>query len=312
MWAEGKCFEFKTDTGTDVDGDYIVLQDGNNKAYKGEIVPFLGEHAIKIKTPGSGVQWNKLRTNFNINFPAGTAARGSLWYKNDTEYPVPAIRMQLQNTVGPSQGAVHTKFLPSADNDGKWHKLDFNLGTTPSTNSYNFVSLYIQAGGASYSEESKIQIAGLHLFRDGSINRYVRTYKNPILRSSTVLNLAGTAAVYNASIVGALPNRSGFMYDLLFDGVDDYLDLGGITLTQTDGWTIECWLKVDDPTTDNTAGTWNYLWEDALGGAPTFESGMYSNDNTDFRFKDNSTAGSELTFTMTPNKWHWICFGVNS
>ena len=312
MWDEDKCFEFKTDTGTDVDGDYFVLQDGNNKAYKGELVPFLGEHAIKIKTPGNGTEYNKLRTNFNLNFPAGTGARGVLWYKNDTEYPVPAIRMQLQNTVGPSQGAVNTQFLPTSKNDGKWHKLDFNLGTTPSTNSYNFLSLYVKAGGASYNEESKIQIAGLHLYRNDSIDRYVSTYTFPVSMPSTVYNLAGTASVYNSSIFGAIPGRTGFMYDLLFDGVDDYLDLGGITLTQTDGWTIECWLKVDDPTTDNTNGAWNYLWEDAQGGAPTFESGMYSDDNTLFRFKDNSTVSSELSFTMTPNKWHWICFGVNS
>ena len=312
MWDEDKCFTFKTDTGSDVDGDYFILQDGNNKAYKGELVPFLGEHAIKIKTPGNGTQWNKLRTNFNINFPAGTGARGVLWYKNDTEYPVPAIRMQIQNTVGPSQGAVNTQNLPTSKNDGKWHKLDFNLGTTPSTNSYNFVSLYVKAGGASYNEESKIQIAGWHVYRNDSIDRYVSTYTLPVSMPSTVYNLAGTSPVYNASIFGAIPGRTGFMYDLLFDGVDDYLDLGGITLTQTDGWTIECWLKVDDPTTDNTNGAWNYLWEDAQGGAPTFESGMYSDDNTLFRFKDNSTISSELTFTMTPNKWHWICFGVNS
>lgn len=143
--------------------------------------------------------------------------------------------------------------------------------------------------------------------------RYLPRYSISKTRQSIIYNLASTS--YNPMRSGGqgelITNRGGY---LIFDGVNDHLDLGsnGITLTQTDGWTIECWLKVVDPTTDNTSGAWNYLWEDALGGAPVFESGMYSNDNTQFRFKDNSTASSELSFTMTADTWHWICFGITS
>ena len=70
------------------------------------------------------------------------------------------------------------------------------------------------------------------------------------------------------------------------------------------------WLKVDDPTNDNTAGTWNYFWRDALTtGSPAFESGMYS-DGSAFSFKDNDSSGTSVQFTMTAGTWHYIAFGI--
>ena len=97
---------------------------------------------------------------------------------------------------------------------------------------------------------------------------------------------------------------------LSFDGVDDNLFAVNLTLTPTNGWCIELWLKVDDPTNDNVSGTWNYFWRDALTtGSPAFESGMYSNGSA-FSFKDNDSSGTSVQFTMTAGTWHYIAFGI--
>ena len=121
-----------------------------------------------------------------------------------------------------------------------------------------------------------------------------------------LVNLQSTAK--NGAIVGATFDRGGY---LIFDGVNDYLDLApGAALTETDGWAVEGWFKFPDPANNNTASTWNYLFRlsAATSGGPNYEVGMYSTNNT-FEIKDNGTAQQTISCTITPNTWHYLCFG---
>ena len=162
------------------------------------------------------------------------------------------------------------------------------------------------------------QVQRVRTWSDGRNSRPIQTYGTAITQSSTVKNLYGTNAVYNASLVNSQSyhdTTDGVMW--FFDneaGNPSYMDLAGITLTETDGWTIEMWLMVQDPSAGNYAnGAWNYFWRDALtSGSPAFESGIYSDDNTNFAFKDNDTANTQISMTMTPMQWHWIAFGIGN
>ena len=107
-----------------------------------------------------------------------------------------------------------------------------------------------------------------------------------------------------------LTHRGGYY---AFDGVDDNInfnDAEKFSLSAGLGWTVELWLRVMDPTNDNTAGTWNYFFRDEAAGAPTYECGMYSTGSA-FSIKDNDAANTNLQMTMTPGTWHYIAFGVN-
>ena len=127
--------------------------------------------------------------------------------------------------------------------------------------------------------------------------------------SGVIQNLTNiTSTGNNATIVGATFDRGGY---LIFDGVNDYLDLGsGIAITETDGWAVEGWFKFPDPSSNNTAGAWNYLFRlsPATSGGPNYEVGMFGTDNS-FEIKDNGSAQQIITCTTTPNTWHFICFG---
>ena len=142
--------------------------------------------------------------------------------------------------------------------------------------------------------------------------RYLPRYSITKTREALIRNLAGTSN--NALRAGGqgelITNRGGY---LVFDGVDDYLSLSGsgISLTETNGWTVEGWFKFPDPTNNNSSGTWNYLFRDSLAGGPQYEVGMYSTNNT-FEIKDNGTAQQTISCTITPNTWHFICMGQNN
>ena len=127
--------------------------------------------------------------------------------------------------------------------------------------------------------------------------------------SGVIQNLTNiTSTGSGATIVGATFDRGGY---LIFDGVNDYLDLGsGIAITETDGWAVEGWFKFPDPSSNNTAGAWNYLFRlsPATSGGPNYEVGMFGTDNS-FEIKDNGSAQQILTCPTTPNTWHYLCFG---
>ena len=163
------------------------------------------------------------------------------------------------------------------------------------------------------------QVQRVKYWSDGRNSRPIQTYGTAITKSSTVKNLYGTSSsAYNASLVnaqGVHDTTDGAIW--FFDneaGNPSYLDLAGITLTETDGWTIEMWLMVQDPSSGNYANNaWNYFWRDALtSGSPAFEAGIYSDNNTNFAFKDNDTASTSVSMTMTPMQWHWISFGISN
>ena len=162
------------------------------------------------------------------------------------------------------------------------------------------------------------QVQRVYSYSDGLASRPIQTYGTAVTKSATVKNLYGTNSVYNASLVNSQnlhDTTDGVIW--FFDneaGNPSYLDLAGITLTETDGWTIEMWLMVQDPSSGNYANNaWNYFWRDsATGSSPAFESGIYSDNNTNFAFKDNDTANTTVSMTMTPMQWHWIAFGISN
>ena len=139
--------------------------------------------------------------------------------------------------------------------------------------------------------------------------RYLPRYSITKTRESIIRDLSGNSTDCGKSggVANLVTNKGNY---LSFDGVDDNLFAVNLTLTPTNGWCIELWLKVDDPTNDNVSGTWNYFWRDALTtGSPAFESGMYSNGSA-FSFKDNDSSGTSVQFTMTAGTWHYIAFGI--
>ena len=138
---------------------------------------------------------------------------------------------------------------------------------------------------------------------------YIYPVTNTI--SNTVQNLTNIQSTLgNAIIVGATFDSSGY---LIFDGSNDYLNLdvntGAITLTETDGWALEGWFRFPDPASNNTAGTWNYLFRDNITGGPVWEVGMFGANNS-FEIKDNNSQ-ERLFFNTTPNTWHFICLGID-
>ena len=138
---------------------------------------------------------------------------------------------------------------------------------------------------------------------------YIYPVTNTI--SNTVQNLTNIQSTLgNAIIVGATFDSSGY---LIFDGSNDYLNLdvntGAITLTEADGWALEGWFRFPDPASNNTAGTWNYLFRDNITGGPVWEVGMFGANNS-FEIKDNNSQ-ERLFFNTTPNTWHFICLGID-
>ena len=167
------------------------------------------------------------------------------------------------------------------------------------------------------------QVQRVHTWKDGRNSRPIQTYGTAITQSTTVKTLYEPGNNWNATLVNSQSyhdTTDGVIW--FFDneaGNPSYLDVGiggydNINLTEADGWTIETWLMVQDPSSGNYANNaWNYFWRDALvSGSPAFESGIYSDNNTNFAFKDNDTANTQISMTMTPMKWHWIAFGISN
>ena len=167
------------------------------------------------------------------------------------------------------------------------------------------------------------QVQRVHTYNDGQASRPIQTYGTAVTQSATVKTLYEPGNNWNATLVnsqGYHDTTDGVIW--FFDneaGNPSYLDVGtggftDINLTNTDGWTIETWLMVQDPSSGNYANNaWNYFWRDSVtGSSPAFESGIYSDNNTNFAFKDNDTANTQISMTMTPMQWHWIAFGISN
>jgi len=167
------------------------------------------------------------------------------------------------------------------------------------------------------------QVQRVHTYNDGQASRPIQTYGTAVTQSATVKTLYEPGNNWNATLVNGQSihdTSDGVIW--FFDndaGNPSYLEVGtggytSINLTDTDGWTIETWLMVQDPSSGNYANNaWNYFWRDAAtGSSPAFESGIYSDNNTNFAFKDNDTANTQISMTMTPMKWHWIAFGIGN
>ena len=151
------------------------------------------------------------------------------------------------------------------------------------------------------------------LLNPPTAGRYVETYDESFGKNNrNTLNnlvLAGEQPILNGSIHTKTINNIGTY--LAFDGVDDHISFNtALTIGGNAGWAVELWIRVMDPQNDNTAGTWNYFFRDAVGGSPTYECGMYSNGSPAFALKDNDASNTNVQMDMTPGAWHYICFGV--
>lgn len=133
----------------------------------------------------------------------------------------------------------------------------------------------------------------------------VYTYKKGFPTPTTVKNLS------SSSYTGTLVNGPTFNSDgyIEFDGSDDYMTIPGLSVSGTDGFTVELWMKL----TGTQSGTaWNYFLRDEDGlTPPQYEIGIFDNDNYLWIFKQNSISASVST-VLTQNQWHHICFGVNA
>ena len=152
--------------------------------------------------------------------------------------------------------------------------------------------------------------------------RYLPRHQTTKTREITIRNLspASSGSKNNATRSGGqgelITNRGGY---LVFDGVNNYLTVNGTTgiqLTEStlgSGWAVEGWFKFPDPATNNASGTWNYLFRlsPATSGGPNYEVGMFGTGNN-FSIKDNGTSQQNISCTITPNTWHFICLGQNS
>ena len=95
-----------------------------------------------------------------------------------------------------------------------------------------------------------------------------------------------------------------------FDGTNDYISFASqVSADLTSGFTFGFWIKV--PSAQNNTG-WNYILSDR-DASPNgdYEIGIYSNNNTNFLFKDNDIVPATISTTLGTG-WNYLVFGQNS
>ena len=212
------CFE-TNGSGSDGDGTYVTYQDGGNKGYLGSIAP-TGETSVRLKTPANYGGYSKQRTFFNINFPSSTECTASIFYKNDPTNPIPSIQFWGQNTLGPNQGSVVTVSLtgsPGVSYGNGWYRLTVNLGTSPSTNNFNFFSLLLDSN---YSNNRYCEFAGFQIEKGSSASPYYPTTSTAKIRGTTLIDMTGRGN--NGTLTNGPTYNSSNGGSLVLDGVDDY------------------------------------------------------------------------------------------
>jgi hypothetical protein len=150
----------------------------------------------------------------------------------------------------------------------------------------------------------------------------VRYAISPIVTNGLVLYLdaanrqsytSGSTSWYDATqngLSGSLINGptfdTGSLGSVVFDGVNDYVELSSITLNPS-GFTIDMFIYVDSPQ-PSYANFWSY-W----GGSDfSLEIGVYEIPSLTgrFYFKDNTTNSSVLS-PYVGNQWSQLTFGCS-
>ncbi len=139
--------------------------------------------------------------------------------------------------------------------------------------------------------------------------------------SGLVLNLdAGNTASYpgtgttwtdlsgngnNGTLFSGVGYNSANGGSLVFDGVNDYVNLpNSLNLSTNSGFTICLFLQQN---TTHTNTTWNYFYSKS---SPEIEIGTYGTQSKVFVFKDNSV-NSSISSGDIASSWSYMCFGTN-
>ena len=111
----------------------------------------------------------------------------------------------------------------------------------------------------------------------------------------------------DAKVKGATFNSDGYF---TFDGTDDYISFSSqVSADLTTGFTFGFLIKV--PSAQNNTG-WNYILSDRdTSPNGDYEIGIYSNNNTNFLFKDNDIVPASISTTLGTG-WNYLVFGQNS
>jgi hypothetical protein len=291
------CFE-TNGSGSDVDGTYVTYQDGGNKGYLGSIAP-TGETSVRLKTPANYGGYSKQRTFFNINFPFSTECTASIFYKNDPTNPIPSIQFWGQNTLGPNQGSVVTVSLtgsPGVSYDNGWYRLTVNLGTSPSTNNFNFFSLLLDSN---YSNNRYCEFAGFQVERGSTASPYYPTTGTAKNRGTTLIDLTGrgnTGTLTNGPTYSSANGGS-----IVFDGTDDYALVSSNITPGTGDFAVSVWVYKTEIVANR------YIWDFGSNGG-TLASG--TNNGPGFRYYNPTIGTGGVLYNNGPvhniNTWYNI------
>ena len=142
--------------------------------------------------------------------------------------------------------------------------------------------------------------------RGSNPGRSIKTYGSAITAPTTVKNLSSSS--YTGTLNGPTFDLAGRYFETNGSGDTVTVD-GGLSLSATNGFTVEFWVKLTGLQSNNA---WNYFVYDQDGISPPFyEIGIYSNSSYFFRFKDNSIP-EEIFTELTQNQWHHVCFGLDT
>jgi len=94
-----------------------------------------------------------------------------------------------------------------------------------------------------------------------------------------------------------------------FDGVNENVSFSSSVQVQTAGFTMGFLMRV--PSTQVNGVNWCFMLSDRDFGAGDYEIGIYTTNNTNFLFKENSSTPNTISTTLGTN-WNYLVFGMNT